>query len=174
MLSALIALSLTAHAQDADADKGAKVEIESTKPGLVISVVDGRATGVSSRGGTVLATYYRDLCIAPCVADMEPQILEVFGKGGGRVAVASKLDIRNGNNKILVEPGSSFAYQAGNIGKWVGLASVIGGATLIALDTDNIRSPAALGLLGGGAVVGVGGFVIQRSNRGKWTLTYGE
>jgi hypothetical protein len=67
----------------------ATVVVTSSKPELMVAQVDGRASGSGyGAGGSVSyqAVYYRDLCVAPCTAEVEPGVAEIGVYGAPTVA----------------------------------------------------------------------------------------
>jgi hypothetical protein len=159
------------------APSGARIHFESTKPNLAVSVIEGRGTGTAYGAGgsaTIQTTYYRSLCVAPCIVETTAGLHEYFGTGGGNVAVARTLDIRSGDNKVVIEPGSAALRTVGLYGAYLGLTSVIVGGTLVVVDSDGelLGKGPTYGLLAGGAVAFGGGLALSISNKGRWSVTH--
>lgn len=124
------------------------------KPKLLLSVIEGRGQGTGTVGGqaaTIITTYYRDLCNAPCDVEIQPGVHEFFAYGGGHVVVSRKLDLRAGNTVVDLEPGSSALRFVGIYGTYLGLGGMVAGGTLLGLsviDGAEIPTEVGAGLLG--------------------------
>jgi len=174
MFSLLIVATSPAVADDAGK---AIVEFHTSKPGFTVSRVEGRGVGRSGTA-TVYATYYNDLCIAPCAVELTPGMHELFGHGNGKFAKNQSFQFQPGTTALEVHPGSSALRVTGRYMSYAGLAALITGATFLAVDTDpdpTFRiAPTSTwaALTAGGAVLTGGGIALSVTNKGKWTVRH--
>jgi hypothetical protein len=166
--AALLLVSGLSRAQEATppvpSGSNAILQVDSTKPGVTVALIEGRSTGSGYVAGagyaTIYTTTYRDLCVTPCKVEVPAGMREYAFYGGGYTPASMKLDMKAGQtDKLTVEPGSYAAHTLSVWGGSLGLSAIIGGVLFYALDAgmsprDRMMSTGVeAGIAGGGVVL---------------------
>lgn len=177
MLTALMfSLFSTAQAQDVPL---ATVNVTTNKPGFTLTEIISRGQAQSSQGVTASAIYTKDVCVAPCVFETEPRMIELYGSGKGKLARARSFSLPPGESTLEIQPGSSALFTLGRYVGYVGIGVASTGAAFLIVDEltadDGLGRTmplgVELGLLGGGLAMLGGGIALQVTNGGKMTFT---
>lgn len=150
------------------------------KPGFTLTEIISRGQAQSFQGVTASAIYTKDVCVAPCVFETEPRMIELYGSGKGKLARAQSFSLPPGESTLEIQPGSSALFTLGRYVGYAGIGVASTGAAFLIVD-ELTRADAdlgramplgvELGLLGGGLALLGGGVVLQVTNGGKMTFT---
>ncbi|MEN0065422.1 MAG: hypothetical protein AAGA48_24970 [Myxococcota bacterium] len=175
MLTLFLA-AITASPAQADDAGTATIEFHTARPNIKIARVTGR--GLRTQGSrTDVASFYEDLCVAPCAAQVTPGYEKLVTFGKGRVPSTFSYSFQDGTTVLDVRTGSSALRHTGIWAQVLGWSSVVVGGFLFVADAstdpeDRIDPSGVLkaSMVGGGAVVGLGGLALTRNSKGKWTV----
>jgi hypothetical protein len=144
--------------------QNATLQVDSTKPGLAVGIIEGRSTGrgyVAGAGyATIHTTTYRDICMSPCKVELPPGMYEFTFHGRNFTRNELQVDMKAGQTERLsVDPGSHVVRIASYYGLGAGLLAVIYGGIFLPTELSapprerTIGAGAAAGVLGGGVAL---------------------
>jgi hypothetical protein len=145
-----------------------RVTMESTKPGVTVARITGHGTAVGT-GGTAMATFYEDICIAPCTFELPRGMHELGTYGHGTRGIMRKFQLEEPEVHLQSQPSSALSAVGGYALLTLGLGAAVTGGTLLAVmdcsdglpssqrSCQSTRGVSAGMLVGGLVSAGVGG-----------------
>ncbi len=139
MLTALLAFSL-AHAEENPVVEGAaaKVQVETTKPGVTVTVLYDESTSTVSTSygtGSVYNFKKTEVCQAPCEFEVVPGMRGVLFSGQGYTPAGGRYDLREGTSTFSVKPGSKGLLTGGYYAMLIGLTAATVGGTMWGIES---------------------------------------
>lgn len=114
-----------------------KVTVESSGDPVTVAEVSQRmmASGYGYRGAvTVAGVAWKDICISPCSFEMEPGLHEIMVYGDGVNGATKKFQLREGETRLSVDPGSRGLALGGVWTMTLGIVALVTGGTFMLLD----------------------------------------
>ena len=150
-----------AYAESPDDEKTAIVHVRTTRPGTTISNVTGRASvvGANTAAGAVA---WEDICKAPCSFRVEPGLTELAITRDAP-GVATQMQLVEGENYVVVKPGSTAGFWAGYLVATLGVSAAVTGGLFLAMDKDSAAWSLPTTLIGAAGVGG--GYALMKMSR---------
>lgn len=156
----------------------AKANFSATERPMTVAIVEGHGEGTGSV--RVKTTFYRDLCMTPCAADLPAGLYELRFYGGRYTPVVGKYQLKAGStNTFQVEPKSLVLRKVSFAATIVGVYGALQGSLMLIGDGDSKKGrtlPASTEklIVGSGLALGAAGGAGMVVFKSKVTLQPGS